>query len=212
MKILETHTGRRMRSGRQRSDSPAGGAPAGNRHCARDAGQGALRWERERLFRNATGVFATGVTIITTAVDGEVHGMTANGFMSVSLDPLLVVVSISGRARMRSMLASSRRYGVSVLTRSQQPLSGHFAGRPIEGATVPWTDVEGVPVLDGALTQLRADVVDERPAGDHVLFIGEVTHLGTAAGDPLIFHGGAYRFLERPAEFTATWQGVTNWF
>jgi flavin reductase (DIM6/NTAB) family NADH-FMN oxidoreductase RutF len=168
--------------------------------------------ERERLFRNATGVFATGVTIITTAVDGEVHGMTANGFMSVSLDPLLVVVSISGRARMRSMLASSRRYGVSVLTRSQQPLSGHFAGRPIEGATVPWTDVEGVPVLDGALTQLRADVVDERPAGDHVLFIGEVTHLGTAAGDPLIFHGGAYRFLERPAEFTATWQGVTNWF
>lgn len=168
--------------------------------------------ERGRRFRNATGVFATGVTVITTALEGEIHGMTANGFMSVSLDPLLVLVSIGERARMREMLSRSGRYGVNVLRRSQESLSGHFAGRPIEGPVVHWIDVEGVPVLDGALTQLCANVVDERPAGDHVLFIGEVTHLGTTPGDPLIFHRGAYRSLERPKEFTASWEGITNWF
>src|ERR1700689_4444129 len=84
----------------------------------------------QRRFRDALGTFATGVTIVSTRLDDLVHGMTANGFMSVSLDPALVVVSIASASRMHDILMGTRRHGVSVLARDQGAVSRHFAGRP----------------------------------------------------------------------------------
>jgi len=148
-----------------------------------------------RRFRDALGTFATGVTIVTTRSGDVVHGMTANGFMSVSLEPALVVVSVSTKARMHELLVRTRRYGVSVLAGEQEHVSRHFAGRPQEGSEIALVDVAGIPLVDGALTHVVARVVDAHPAGDHTLFIGEVLHFGHRPGEPLIFHSGAYRGL-----------------
>jgi flavin reductase len=165
----------------------------------------------QRRFRDALGTFATGVTIVSTRRDDLVHGMTANGFMSVSLDPALVVVSIASASRMHDILTGTRRYGVSVLARDQEPVSRHFAGRPGHGREeVSLTEVDGTPLVDGALTHVVADVIDAHAAGDHTLFIGEVVHFAHRAGDPLIFHSGTYRRLfDSPGDPTRSeeWQG-----
>jgi flavin reductase (DIM6/NTAB) family NADH-FMN oxidoreductase RutF len=163
----------------------------------------------QRRFRDALGTFATGVTIVSTRADDLVHGMTANGFMSVSLDPALVVVSIATGARMHDILLRSGRYGVSVLARDQEPVSRHFAGRP-QTAQIALVESRGTPLVDGALTHVVADVVDAHAAGDHTLFIGEVLHFEHRAGEPLIFHSGAYRrLITSPQDPTRTeeWTG-----
>lgn len=91
-----------------------------------------------RLFRQVLGHFATGVTVITTVHEGCVHGMTANAFCSVSLEPPLVLVSVDNRSHMYRLLRQSGRYSVSVLARGQEMLSRHFAGRPQEGLQLPF--------------------------------------------------------------------------
>ncbi|MCW2986973.1 MAG: putative monooxygenase NimA [Conexibacter sp.] len=153
----------------------------------------------QRQFRAALGRFATGVTIVTTAHRGEVHGMTANGFMSVSLDPPLVVVSISKRARMHDVLKLTGSYGVNVLAREQEHLSQHFAGRPTHGLKVPFVDGHGAPLIAGSLVHVSARVRDAHDAGDHTLFVGEVDHFEMHLGEPLIFHSGGYRALVEAA-------------
>jgi flavin reductase (DIM6/NTAB) family NADH-FMN oxidoreductase RutF len=150
----------------------------------------------QRRFRQALGRFATGVTIVTTAHEGQAHGMTANGFMSVSLDPPLVVVSISKRARMHEVLGVGRQYGVNVLSCDQEHLSQHFAGRPLDDVTVPFVDADGrAPLISGSLVQISATIRAAYEAGDHTLFVGEVEHFELHAGEPLIFHSGGYRAL-----------------
>jgi flavin reductase (DIM6/NTAB) family NADH-FMN oxidoreductase RutF len=157
-------------------------------------GAGGGQLFEQRRFRDALGTFATGVTIVSTRDGDLVHGMTANGFMSVSLDPALVVVSIATGARMHDVLTRSRRYGVSVLAREQEVVSQHFAGRP-GSEEIVLLETLGTPLVEGALTHVVADVVDAHQAGDHTLFIGEVRHFEHRAGEPLIFHSGAYRRL-----------------
>jgi flavin reductase (DIM6/NTAB) family NADH-FMN oxidoreductase RutF len=149
----------------------------------------------QRRFRDALGTFATGVTIVSTRSGEQVHGMTANGFMSVSLDPALVVVSVATKARMHDLLLQAGRYGVSVLARDQEQVSRHFAGRPQQGTEIELREIEGVPLVDRALTHVVAGLVDAHRAGDHTLFIGEVLHFEHRPGEPLIFHSGAYRNL-----------------
>lgn len=149
-------------------------------------------------FRDAVGRFATGVTVITTRHDGTVHGMTANGFMSVSLEPLLVLVSIARSARMHDLLAAGSGYGVSVLGHDQKDLSVHFAGRPKQGFEIPFHFVAGVPLLAGALVEIATRTVGRHEAGDHTLFVGEVVHLQARDGQPLIFHSGTYTKLHVP--------------
>src|SRR5579862_4612792 len=79
-------------------------------------------------FRKAMGCFATGVTIITIDQDGEVHGMTANAFTAVSLDPVLVLVCVDHRARTHAQLHARKRFGVNVLSSEQQAISEYYAG------------------------------------------------------------------------------------
>ena len=145
-----------------------------------------------RLFRTTMSRFATGVTVVTTVINGQVHGMTANAFLSVSLDPPLVLVSIGQRARMHSLLPHTGRYGVSVLAEHQEELSGHFAGRVVDGLAISWTWHHDVPLLDGAAAYVVARVVMSYPAGDHTLYVGQVEQLAYNAARPLLFHAGRY--------------------
>jgi|SRR5581483_68520 flavin reductase (DIM6/NTAB) family NADH-FMN oxidoreductase RutF len=157
-----------------------------------------------REFRNTLGRFATGVTVITTEKDGQIHGMTANAFLSVSLDPPLVLVSVDNRANMHKLLPESKRYGVSILAHDQEALSNHFARRPVEGLKIPFVEKHGIPVLDGAVAQLVARVVAIHPAGDHTLYVGHVEHLEWRDEKPLLFFAGQYHHLkiEKPKPAT----------
>lgn len=154
-----------------------------------------------REFRQVMGRFATGVTVVTTVERDVVHGMTANGFLSVSLRPPLVLVSL-GRCRMNEMLPRSGRYGVSMLAHDQQHFAAHFAAQkasPVE-PTFFWQD--GLPLLDGALAHLGCRVVDVHRAGDHVLWIGEVQYIDHRDDEPLLFYTGRFGTLQEVADRT----------
>jgi len=144
--------------------------------------------------RRTLGMFATGVTIITTREADEVHGMTANAFMSVSLEPPLVLISVDRRTKMCGLLHEGRRYGVSVLCETQSALSDRFGGRASgAGAPEPRFDViHDTPLVDGALAQFVAKISRSYWGGDHSLFLGAVEFARYGEGAPLLFHGGRY--------------------
>lgn len=149
----------------------------------------------DRQFRTAMGKFATGVTVITTDVDGDVHGMTANAFMSVSLDPKLVVISIGEKARILEKIKQSKTFSVNILAADQQELSMIFAGQLKEHREVEFDRLDGKPVLNGAVAQIACEVSAEHLEGDHTLFIGRVTDIHLEDAEPLIFYSGKYRAL-----------------
>jgi len=148
-------------------------------------------------FRNISGKFATGVTIITTTLKGEVHGMTANGFMTVSLDPALILISIGKNQKLHDLLLDSGSFGVSILSEHQEHLSNHFAGRFDENLVVDFSEKGGMPLISDALAYFVADVVSSHEEGDHTLFVGKVRVCeGNDEQDkPIMFFGGQYQFL-----------------
>jgi flavin reductase (DIM6/NTAB) family NADH-FMN oxidoreductase RutF len=149
-----------------------------------------------RQYRNALGRFASGITVVTTEHEGRTHGMTANAFVSVSLEPPLVLVSLDKRCKMHQVLLITRRYGVSVLAETQQAFSNHFAGRSVNGLQVPFTRRNEMPLLEGAVAYFVAEVIDVHPAGDHTLYIGHVQHFESYAGRPLLFYAGNYQQIQ----------------
>jgi flavin reductase (DIM6/NTAB) family NADH-FMN oxidoreductase RutF len=151
-------------------------------------------------FRKAMGAFATGVTIITVDLDGEVHGMTANAFTSVSLDPMLVLVCVDHSTRTHAHLHAKKRFGINVLCEDQRAVSEYYA-RPERthehaeaeaGARFDRT-AHGTPVLRGALAYLECGLQSVQKAGDHSIFIAEVEDVVVREGDPLLFFRGKYR-------------------
>ena len=164
---------------------------------------GDLEGDPAMAFRRTLGMFATGVTVLTTRVGDHVHGMTANAFMSVSLRPPLVLISLDRRARMCAMLHEETTYGVSVLAQGQAELSDRFAGRPVEGVEPEFAVVRDTPLVEGALAHFVARVVRSYWGGDHSLFLGHVEYARYGDGDPLLFHGGRYeRMLGDPELFS----------
>jgi flavin reductase (DIM6/NTAB) family NADH-FMN oxidoreductase RutF len=151
-----------------------------------------------RDFRNACGHFVTGVTVITTRCAGEgEHGMTANAFMSISLAPPLIAVSIADTAKMLKHVRKAGRFAVSILSRSMEPLAWHFSGRSNQGIREVFEDCDGLPVIRDALAVFTADVVEEIPAGDHTIFVGRVSCLVQRPGrEPLVFDRGRFALLE----------------
>lgn len=149
-----------------------------------------------RELRMVMGRFATGVTVVTTAHRDTIHGMTANAFLSVSLRPPLVLVSL-GRCRMSEMLPRTGRYGVSVLSADQQEFAAHFAGQKTASQSPEFRWENEFPLLDGALAHVGCRVVDVHAAGDHVLWIGEVEYLSHREGEPLLFYQGRFSTLQQ---------------
>lgn len=147
----------------------------------------------DRLFRTAMGKFATGVTVITTKVGDTVHGMTANAFMSVSLNPKLVLISIGEKANMNRLIKESGTFAVSVLNEQQQDLSAYFAGQSKEEKNIRFDTFNDMPVIPDALVNVTCNVHQSVIAGDHTLYIGEVTDLRVQDGEPLGFFEGKYK-------------------
>jgi len=151
-------------------------------------------------FRKAMGCFATGVTIITLDIEGTVHGMTANAFASVSLDPMLVLVCVDHSTRTHSHLHAKKRFGINVLSERQRSISDYYA-RPERthenaegeaGARFDRTS-HGTPMLHGSLAYLECRLHSAQDAGDHTIFIAEVEDVIVHDGDPLLFFRGRYR-------------------
>jgi flavin reductase (DIM6/NTAB) family NADH-FMN oxidoreductase RutF len=160
-------------------------------------------------FRRTLGMFATGVTVITTRVGEQIHGMTANAFMSVSLQPPLILISVDRRAKLNALLREDARFGVSVLEESQSALSNRFAGREGEGSEAAFEIANETPLVAGALAHLIAQVVRSYWGGDHSLFLGRVEYARYGAGTPLLFHGGGYgRVVGNPRVFSALPEGL----
>jgi flavin reductase (DIM6/NTAB) family NADH-FMN oxidoreductase RutF len=148
-------------------------------------------------FRDVVGAFATGVTVVTSRIGDTYAGMTLNSFTSVSLDPLLVLVSLAHGTRTLEMVRRCDRFAVNVLHRRQRDVALAFArpGVPFpEGHTV--VDPAGYLVVMHALAILRCQAFSIHTAGDHDLVVGEVVDFEGSGGEPLIFHRGAFGGLD----------------
>jgi flavin reductase (DIM6/NTAB) family NADH-FMN oxidoreductase RutF len=150
--------------------------------------------EAARELRRVMGRFATGVTVVTTVERDVVHGMTANSFLSVSLRPPLVLVSL-GRCKMNEMLCHTNWYGISVLADDQEHFAAHFAAQKTSPVEPRFVWEQGVPLLEGALAHVVCRVVEGHRAGDHMLWIGQVEHMLHRDGAPLLFYSGRFGTL-----------------
>jgi len=152
-----------------------------------------------REFRNIVGLFATGVTVVTTRVGEDVHGMTANAFTSLSLDPLLILLCVDRRARLHPLIQQAGEFAVNFLHEGQEAISRNFAGQPQASVAdvLRFSTDEGAPVILGCLASLRCDVQQVLDGGDHAIVIGHVTQLirGDVGAHPLIYFAGTYRRL-----------------
>lgn len=146
-------------------------------------------------------MFATGVTVVTARdADGSLIGLTANSFNSVSLDPPLVLWSLSRRAGSLPVFAAGTHYAINILAADQMQLAGQFAAKNVDrwAGVAFHPGVAGAPVLDGAVAVFECFNRSQYEEGDHVIFVGEVEHCSQRPeATPLIFHGGRY-FTELP--------------
>ncbi|MDA3129638.1 flavin reductase family protein [Aliibacillus thermotolerans] len=154
----------------------------------------------DRTFRQAMGQFATGVTIVTTEYEKNVHGMTANAFMSVSLNPKLIAVSVDHRAKMLRKMIEAQTFAVNILTERQKELSMLFAGQIKLEKTPTFARLHGVPIIEDSLVSVVCRLFSKKVAGDHTIFIGEVIDIKTRKGEPLLFYSGNYYRLSSSME------------
>jgi len=143
------------------------------------------------------------VTIVTTAHQGWLHGITVNAFTSVSLDPMLLLVCIDKEAHAHEQLELAGQFAINILAEEQEELSNLFAAKapPEQGrlrGAVFHESPSGLPLFDGCLAYLECEVEERMTGGDHTIFMGSVLG-GEIARDapPLLFYGGAYGRLTR---------------
>jgi flavin reductase (DIM6/NTAB) family NADH-FMN oxidoreductase RutF len=149
-------------------------------------------------FRRACGRFATGVAI-AGAMDakGVPHGLTVNSFSSVSLDPPLILICLGHAIAAIDVFREARHFGLSVLRANQRALSERFAA-PMDNRfdSLAWRKGKaGSPLLDDVLAQIECATVRRFSAGDHDIFIGEMTSAAVDQGEPLIYFASEYREL-----------------
>ncbi|PWU70160.1 flavin reductase family protein [Gracilibacillus dipsosauri] len=148
-------------------------------------------------FRKAMSKFATGITVVTTEFDGSVQGMTVNAFMSVSLDPQLITISLDHRTNFYENADKIKRFGVSILREEQQEISMIFA-KQIDKAFHDFTMLDQIPVINDALTTLACTVINTVEAGDHLLLIAKVDEIKLDEGKPILYYNSNYHKLENP--------------
>ena len=150
-------------------------------------------------FRQALSQFATGVTVITTRLaDGTFRGLTASSFNSVSLDPPLVLWSLSNGANSLPIFTGNSHYVINVLSAGQEELARRFSRRgedPFAGTAYTLSRT-GQPILEGAAAWFECHNRSRYPEGDHVIFVGEVEDCAAAPQAALLFHGGRFGTTE----------------
>ncbi|WP_416981234.1 flavin reductase family protein [Streptomyces sp. T028] len=156
------------------------------------------------VFRRTMGLLPTGVTVITVGSGGATEAVTASSVASISLDPLLVLVSIGATGRLRGAIEDAGGFAVNVLAEDQAELSAVFAARdrprglPAQERLGGWVGDSGHVLLTGAVFSLECRTEHRYPGGDHVLFLGRVgaVHVADPVRLPLIHHQGGYAALE----------------
>lgn len=145
------------------------------------------------------GMFASGVTIVTVAHEGQMHGMTANSVMSVSLRPPLVAVAVDERALTNALIREAGHFALNILTEEQQTLAERFAKRRARGTEL-FDGVafeagpHGDPLIDGCIGRVSCELTSSHIEGDHSLFVGRAVAFSSssAKGNPLIFYRGRF--------------------
>ena len=151
-----------------------------------------------RNFRNALGMFATGITVVTMRTPtGELIGLTVNSFNSVSLDPPLVVWSLSSNLPSLKLFEECEYYAINVLAADQEAVSQRFASRMGDRFAGLGFDhgLGGAPLLHGCCARFECRNTTRHAGGDHVVFISEVVRFDRTPSEPLIYFGGSYRHL-----------------
>jgi flavin reductase (DIM6/NTAB) family NADH-FMN oxidoreductase RutF len=157
--------------------------------------------------RQAMGRFATGVAVITTAVDNQPHGMTVNSLTSVSLEPALLLVCFNRGARSAEAVSAAGGFAVNILSKRQHSIAlrfaargeDHFAGLGLEYGH------HDVPVVPNALAHLECGVDRILDAGDHTVVFGAVTRVCVRDGDPLGFYGGKFSDIVQHGQEPEHW-------
>jgi flavin reductase (DIM6/NTAB) family NADH-FMN oxidoreductase RutF len=151
-----------------------------------------------RVLRTVMAEFATGVTVLTTR-GAVAHGMTANAFTSLSLDPPMVLCCVSRTARMHDAILETRNFGVSVLSVDQEAVARYFAAKQRPSGMAQFERVDwfpgrhtGVPLLTGSLAWLECSLASVHDGGDHSIFVGTVLGAARGEGRPLVFFGGGF--------------------
>ena len=149
----------------------------------------------QRQLRNVLGTFVTGVTIVTTRdAQGAAHGVTANSFSSVSLDPPLVLWSQALTSKSYPAFRDSEHFAVNILADDQVEISNRFAKSHADkfSGIAHSNGVGGSPVLSGLAAHLECVKVATYPGGDHVVYLGRVERVGQSSRRPLAFGSGRY--------------------
>ena len=153
----------------------------------------------EQEFKEAMSRFPSGVTVIMThGEEGHSIGMTASAFISVSLDPPLVLESVAKTAQMHAHLMSQDRYSVSILAASQSSVSNHFAGMVKEDFCPEIIEVDDLPAVKGSLARVACRIISRVDTGDHTLFIAQAQAVELEDSDEaaLIYARRAYHHHE----------------
>lgn len=151
-------------------------------------------------FRRACGRFATGVTIASVLdEEGTPHGLTVSSFVSVSLDPPLVLICLGHAVSVIDIFRASPYFGINVLAANQRELSERFARKGYDRFDrVAWERGEtGVPLLPGVLAAIECSVEQRVTAGDHDIFVARMVAARVSDGEPLIHFASRYRRLEK---------------
>ena len=149
-----------------------------------------------RALRDALGQFATGVMLITiTGPDGPL-GFVANSFSSLSLDPALVLWSLAKSSRRFTPVCKATHFAIHILSADQAPLMARFNrdGPGFVGLDHQ-INADGTPVIAGALARLECRQFAQYEGGDHIIIVGQVLHVATYTGTPLVFAQGRSRAL-----------------
>ena len=150
-----------------------------------------------QLFRQALGQFATGITVVsTTTDDGRQIGLTANSFNSVSLDPPLVLWSLTRKSSNFDAFQTGRFFGVSVLGSQQEALANHFAtfkGDRFADVALSPAIACNVPLIEGAVAHFECKTRSIYNEGDHIIIVGEVLHCATNPGPALVYHAKTFQ-------------------
>ncbi len=154
-------------------------------------------------YRSLIGQFATGVTVVTTNVDGRLHGMTANAVCSLSLEPLQLLVCVDRESNCYRQMQRAEAFGLSILASDQEDVSNTFARTtaPAAGSLLGVSFRQGSlgePLIENALAHLECRIAERVDGGDHIIVIGDVV-AGERLRDaePLLFYGGRYARLSR---------------
>jgi len=161
-----------------------------------EVGHGAFKPE---MLREVMGLYPTGITVVTAkAADGAPYGVTVNSFSSVSLDPPLVLFSLSRKLHTLSALLSAKAFAIHFLREDQKYISARFA----KALANKWEDVPyregntGSPIIEPALAVLECELYAQYDGGDHVIVLGRIAHMEKdPACNPLVFFRGKYHTI-----------------